>query len=167
MCGATSSRSFFTEALPGRAPWPMQPPQARVGLHLPFAMRFRFLAAANLATVLAFSIAQQRQALMALERRLGCPQRRSWALQHRNILTRVTYGHPLQCRLAAAPWLNRRLPSAGPKSDGLFCKLSLLFACLCGSDASRAASSCVCAAQPHTHQRILLQPRIRHCVCSL
>jgi hypothetical protein len=55
----------------------MQPPQARVGLHLPFAMRFRFLAAANLATVLAFSIAQQRQALMALERRLGCPQRKT------------------------------------------------------------------------------------------
>ena len=69
--------------------------------------------------------------------------------------------------LAVTPWLNRRLPSAGPKSDGLFCKLSLLFACLCGSDASRAPSSGVCAAQPHTHQRILLQPRIRHCVCSL
>jgi len=54
------------------------------------------------------------------------------------------------------PWLNRSLPSAGPKSDGLFCKLSLLFANLRRSDASRAPSSCVCAAQPHTHQRILL-----------
>jgi hypothetical protein len=73
----------------------------------------------------------------------------------------------LQCRLAVTPWLNRRLPSAGPKSNGLFCELSLLFACLGRSDASRAPSSCVCAAQPHTHQRILLQPRIRHRVCSL
>ena len=33
----------------------MRPPQARLGPHLPFVMRFRFLAAANLATVLAFS----------------------------------------------------------------------------------------------------------------
>ena len=79
--------------------------------------------------------------------------------------------------LAVTPWLNRRLPSAGPKSDGLFSKLSLLFSCLRRSDASRtpssgvyaaqphtsrAPSSGVCAAQPHTHQRILLQPRIRH-----
>jgi len=64
--------------------------------------------------------------------------------------------------LAVTPWLNRRLPSAGPKSDGLFCKLSLLSSCLRRSDASRAPRSCVCAAQPHTHQRILLQPRIRH-----
>jgi hypothetical protein len=69
--------------------------------------------------------------------------------------------------LAVTPWLNRKLPGAGPKSDGQFCKLSLLFACLRRSDDSRAPSSCVCAAQPHTHQRILLQPRIRHCVCSL
>ncbi len=60
--------------------------------------------------------------------------------------------------LAVTPWLNRRPPSAGPKSDGLFCKLSLLFSCLRRSDASRAPSSGVCAAQPHTHQRILLQP---------
>src|SRR5208337_5646066 len=64
--------------------------------------------------------------------------------------------------LAVTLWLNRRLPSAGPKSNGLLCKLSLLFSCLRRSDASRAPSSCVCAAQPHTHQRILLQPRIPH-----
>jgi hypothetical protein len=87
--------------------------------------------------------------------------------QRRNVLKRVAYRCTLQCRLAVTPWLNRRLPSAGPKSDGLFCKLGLSFACLCRSDASRAPSSCVRAAQPHTHQRILLQPRIRHRVCSL
>ena len=63
---------------------------------------------------------------------------------------------------AATPWLERRLPSAGPKLDGLFCKRSLLFACLCRSDASRASSSGVCGAQPHAHQWILLQPGIRH-----
>ena len=63
---------------------------------------------------------------------------------------------------AATPWLERRLPSAGPKLDGLFCKRSLLFACLCRSDASRASSSGVCGAQPHAHQWILLQPGICH-----
>ena len=63
---------------------------------------------------------------------------------------------------AATPWLERRLPSAGPKLDGLFCKRSLLFACLCRSDASRASSSGVCGAHPHAHQWILLQPGIRH-----
>src|SRR5271157_48681 len=47
--------------------------------------------------------------------------------------------------LAMTLWLNCRLPSGGPKSDRLFCKLSLLFACLCRSRASRAPSSCVCA----------------------
>jgi hypothetical protein len=66
------------------------------------------------------------------------------------------------CILAVTLWLNRRLPSAGPKSDGLFCKLSFLFACLCRCDASRAPSSCICAAQPHTHQWILLRPRVCH-----
>src|SRR5208337_3837509 len=63
---------------------------------------------------------------------------------------------------AATPRLNRSLPSAGPKSDGLFCNRSLLFACLCRSHASRASSSGVCGAQPHAHQWILLQPRVRH-----
>ena len=63
---------------------------------------------------------------------------------------------------AATPWLKRRLPSAGPKLDGLFCERSLLFACLCRSDASRASGSGVCGAQPHAHQWILLQPGIRH-----
>ena len=63
---------------------------------------------------------------------------------------------------AATPWLERRLPSASPKLDGLFCKRSPLFACLCRSDASRASSSGVCGAQPHAHQWILLQPGIRH-----
>jgi hypothetical protein len=64
--------------------------------------------------------------------------------------------------LAVTRRLNSRLPSAGPKSHGLSRKLGLLFARLCRSDASRAPSSRVCAAQPHTHQRILLQPGIRH-----
>ena len=39
-------------------------------------------------------------------------------------------------------------------------------ACLRRSGASRASSGGVCGAQPHAHQRILLQPGIRHLTCS-
>ena len=68
---------------------------------------------------------------------------------------------------ATTPRLDRSLPSAGPKSDRLFRERSLLFACLRRSGASRASSGGVCDAQPHAHQRILLQPGIRHLTCSL
>ena len=68
---------------------------------------------------------------------------------------------------ATTPRLDRSLPSAGPKSDRSFRERSLLFACLRRSGASRASSGGVCGAQPHAHQRILLQPGIRHLTCSL
>lgn len=68
---------------------------------------------------------------------------------------------------ATTPRLDRSLPSAGPKSDRLFRERSLSFACLRRSGASRASSGGVCGAQPHAHQRILLQPGIRHLTCSL
>lgn len=68
---------------------------------------------------------------------------------------------------ATTPRFDRSLPSAGPKSDRLFRERSLLFACLRRSGASRASSGGVCGAQPHAHQRILLQPGIRHLTCSL
>jgi hypothetical protein len=65
-------------------------------------------------------------------------------------------------RLAMTPWLHRRQRSAGPKTDGLFCKLGLLLAYLCRSDISRAPGRCVGAPQPYAHQWILLEPRISH-----
>ena len=67
--------------------------------------------------------------------------------------------------LSATLWLERGLPSTGPKSDGLFGTVGLLFAYLRRSDAPSASSSCVCAAQPHAHKQTLLQPTYLAVTC--
>jgi hypothetical protein len=67
--------------------------------------------------------------------------------------------------LSATLWPERGLPSTGPKSDGLFGTVGLLFAYLRRSDAPSASSSCVCAAQPHAHKLILLQPTYLAVTC--
>ena len=68
-------------------------------------------------------------------------RRRGFRSSRREVSARVTRGNARH--LAVTLWLNRGLPSAGPKSDSLFSKLSLLFVYLCRSDAWRAS---ICAA---------------------
>ena len=87
---------------------------------------------------------------------------RKWRLKSRVVADSLEEAGDKHTHLAVTLWLDDGPPAASPKSGGLFRKRGLLFSCLRRRDASRATRNCICAAQPHTHEWVFLQPRILH-----